>query len=197
MSGLEALFATTAAAAPTTAAATATAAELTAAEVISAAVAQAEAAAAAEAIASTAATELATQGPLQAAINESISQANLLDAANLYSQAGMADPFQNFLRYGADADMPGATMRSIQAGLQNAPLNTIGSLPQYLGAPAMPGGTQAMQAARLLGPAGQGQRTAYSPPQLNRGREVTLAAPVQSLLQGQPMRRRKDMLSLI
>ena len=177
----------------------AVAAEMTAASAINAALAEAAIAEAAlgETVASTAATELATQGPLQAAINESISQANLLDAANLYSQAGMADPFQNFLRYGADADMPGATMRSIQAGLQNAPLNTLGSLPQYLGAPAMPGGTQAMQAARLLGPAQQGQRTAYSPPQMNRGREVTLAAPVQSLLQGQPMRRRKDMLSLI
>ena len=42
-----------------------------------------------------------------------------------------------------------------------------------------------------------GQRTAYSPPKLNRGREVTLAEPVQSLLEAQPMRRRKDMLSLI
>lgn len=42
-----------------------------------------------------------------------------------------------------------------------------------------------------------GQRTSYSPPRLNRGREVTLADPVQSLLETQPMRRRKDMLSLI
>lgn len=172
-------------------------AEATAAEVISAAVAQAEAAAAAEALASTAATEVATQGPLQEAINESIRQGNLLDSTELYARSGMMDPMEFALRQGIDADMPGATMRSIQAGLQNAPLNTLGSLPQYLGAPAMPGGTQALQAARLLGPAQQGQRTAYSPPQMNRGREVTLAAPVQSLLQGQPMRRRKDMLSLI
>ena len=42
-----------------------------------------------------------------------------------------------------------------------------------------------------------GQRTAYSPPQMNRGRQVTLAEPIQSLLETQPMRRRKDMLSLI
>jgi hypothetical protein len=32
---------------------------------------------------------------------------------------------------------------------------------------------------------------------MNRGREVNLAMPVQSLLEAQPMRRRKDMLSLI
>ena len=175
------------------------AAEVTAASAINAALAEAAIAEAAlgEAALSTAATEIASQGPLQAAINESITQANLLDSANLYSKMGMTDPFEFAMRAGIDADMPGATMRSIQAGLQNAPLNTIGSLPQYLGAPAMPGGTQALQAAKLIGPGQQGQRTAYSPPMMNRGREVTLAAPVQSLLEAQPMRRRKDMLSLI
>ena len=184
MSGIEPIIATAAT-------------EATAAEVISAALAQAEAAAAAETIGSAAATELATQGPLQEAINESIRQANLVDAANMYSKLGMPDPFEYAMRYGMDADMPGATMRSIQAGMQYAPLNTLGSLPQYLGAPAMPGGTQALQAARLLSPSGQGERTAYSPPKMNRGREVTLAAPVQSLLQAQPMPRRKPPLSLL
>ncbi len=186
MSGLEPIIAAEAVAAGT------------AAETIAAATAAAEAIAAAEATAATAtAAELATQGPLQAAINESISQASLLDAANAYSQVGMADPFEFAMKYGMDADMPGATLRSIQAGMQNAPLNTLGSLPQYLGAPAMPGGTQALQAAKLIGPSGQGQRTSYSPPMMNRGREVTLAAPVQSLLAEQPKPRRKPTLSLL
>lgn len=197
MSGLEPIIAAEAAAA-TTAAATATAAET-----IAAATAAAEAAAAAEtaaAVGSTlegaAAAELAN--PLQAAVNESIAQANLLDSANLYSQMGLPDPFENFLRYGVDADMPGATMRSIQSGLQNAPLNTIRNLPQFMGAPAMPQGlSTGLQAARLAATPPQGQRTSYSPPQMNRGRQVTLAEPVLSLLQNQPMRRRKDMLSLI
>ena len=77
--------------------------------------------------------------------------------------------------------------------------NTMSSLLNTGGGAAM----TPMNAARMglqaaqLGPAGQGQRTAYSPPMMNRGREVTLAAPVQSLLEAQPMRRRKDMLSLI
>ena len=101
------------------------------------------------------------------------------------------------MRYGMDADMPGATMRSIQAGMQNAPLNTLGSLPQYLGAPAAQGGSQALQAARLLNQPSQGQRTAYSPPVMNRGRQVTLATPVQSLLAEQPKPRRKPTLSLL
>jgi hypothetical protein len=52
-----------------------------------------------------------------------------------------------------------------------------------------------LQAAQL-GPTG-GQRTAYSPPMMNRGREVTLAEPVQSLLQAQPKPRRKPTLSLL
>lgn len=173
------------------------AAEVTAAEVIAAAVAEAEAVAAAEALASTAATELATQGTFQEAINESIRQGNLLDASQAYSRAGLPDPFENFLRYGVDADMPGATLRSIQSGMQNAPLNTLRSLPQFLGMPASQGVSTGLQAARLMSTPNQGQRTSYSPPMMNRGREVTLAAPVQSLLEGQPMRRRKNMLSLI
>lgn len=176
------------------------AAEVTAASAINAALAEAAIADAllAETATSVAAAELATQGPLQAAINESIAQANLLDAAQLYSQAGMTDPFEKFLRYGVDADMPGATLRSIQSGMQNAPLNTIGSLPQYLGAPAMPQGLRSgLQAAQLLSPPSQGQRTAYSPPRMNRGREVNLAEPIQSLLQVQTPRRRKEPLSLI
>lgn len=106
--------------------------------------------------------------------------------------------FQNMLRYGMDADMPGATTRSIQAGLRNAPLNTLTSLPQYMGMPAMPQGSgQALQAARLLSPQQEGgTRTSVSPPMLNRGKEVSLAAPVLGLLGGAPMPKRRR-LSLI
>ena len=65
----------------------------------------------------------------------------------------------------------------------------------------LPGSSTGMRAlsqgAQLLGPSGQGQRTAYSPPQLNRGRQVTLAEPIQGLLQPQPTRRKREMLSLL
>jgi hypothetical protein len=106
--------------------------------------------------------------------------------------------WQNMLRQGMDADMPGATMRSIQAGFQNAPLNTIRSLPQYLGFPAPPpGAKEALQMARLVSPQQQGgTRTSVSPPMLNRGKEVSLAAPVYGLLGGAPMPKRRR-LSLI
>lgn len=176
------------------------AAEMTAASAINAALAEAAIAEAAlaETTASTIAGELATESALQGAINESLTQANLLDSAQLYSQSGMGDPFEKFLRYGVDADMPGATMRSIQSGMQNAPLNTIRNLPQFMGAPPMPPGMgQALQAAQLTAGPPQGQRTSYSPPRMNRGREVNLAEPVQSLLQAQAPRRKKQALSLI
>lgn len=94
--------------------------------------------------------------------------------------------------------MSGATMRSISAGLQNAPLNTITSLPQYMGMPAMPPGAgQALQMARLMSPQQQGgTRTSVSPPMLNKGREVNLGAPIAGLLGGAQMPRRRR-LSLI
>ena len=103
-----------------------------------------------------------------------------------------------YLRFGPEADMSGATMRSIGAGLQNAPLNTITSLPQYMGMPAMPPGAgQALQMARLLSPQQQaGTRTSVSPPMLNKGREVNLGAPIAGLLGGMQMPRRRR-LSLI
>ena len=106
--------------------------------------------------------------------------------------------YEKFLRQGMDADMPGATMRSIQAGLQNNALNTIGSLPQYLGMPAPPPGTgKIMQAAQLLSPQqDRGTRTSVSPPMLNKGREVNLGAPIQGLLGGMQMPKRRR-LSLI
>jgi hypothetical protein len=222
MSGLEPLLAAEAAAGATTAATTAaaTAAAETAAAAYASAVpglaaagpgSQAAMLAAQTApfgaggLASTAAAG-AAPGTLSSAYWNTISSAlnpatsNGTDAARMGLQSGQAnisDPFENFLRYGVDADMPGATMRSIQAGMQNAPLNTLGSLPQYLGAPAMPGGTKALQAAQLLNQPSQGQRTAYSPPVMNRGRQVTLATPVQSLLAEQPKLRRKPTLSLL
>ena len=106
--------------------------------------------------------------------------------------------WQKVLSQGMDADMPGATMRSIQAGLQNNPLQTIGSLPQYMGMPAMPPGAgQALQMARLMNqPQQGGTRTSVSPPMMNRGKEVSLAAPVYGLLGGAPMPKRRR-LSLI
>jgi len=102
------------------------------------------------------------------------------------------------LRQGMDADLPGATMRSIQAGLQNDPFRTLGSLPQYMGMPAPPPGTrELMQGARLISQQPQGgTRTSVSPPMMNRGREVSLAAPVYGLLGGAPMPKRRR-LSLI
>lgn len=107
--------------------------------------------------------------------------------------------FEKFLRQGMDADMPGATMRSIQAGLQNNALNTIGSLPQYLGMPAPPPGAgKALQAARLLSPQqDRGTRTSVAPPRLNKGREVNLGAPIAGLLGGGTQMPRRRRLSLI
>lgn len=107
--------------------------------------------------------------------------------------------YEKFLRQGMDADMPGATMRSIQAGLQNNALNTIGSLPQYLGMPAPPPGAgKALQAARLLSPQqDRGTRTSVSPPMLNKGREVNLGAPIAGLLGGGTQMPRRRRLSLI
>ena len=88
---------------------------------------------------------------------------------------------------------PAAQAAGITLGSGLIPPATIG---------AAPAGLTGMQALNLAKSGLQltsqgGQRTAYSPPKLNRGRKVTLAAPVQSLLEAQPMRRRKDMLSLI
>jgi hypothetical protein len=180
----------------------AVAAEVGAAEVITAALAEAEAIAAAEALAAetaaTIATEQASQGIIESALTEAekvaAQQALETTGANALEQQA----FENFLRFGPEADMPGATMRSIQAGLRNAPLNTITSLPQYMGMPAMPPGMgQALQMARLVNqPQQGGTRTSVSPPMLNRGKEVSLAAPVYGLLGGAPMPKRRR-LSLI
>lgn len=105
--------------------------------------------------------------------------------------------FENFLRFGPEADMPGATARSIQAGFQNAPFNTLRSLPQYMGSPPMPpGAKEAFQLKDLLTSNQQGTRTSVSPPMLNRGKEVNLGAPVAGLLGSMQMPRRRR-LSLI
>ena len=105
--------------------------------------------------------------------------------------------FENFLRYGPEADMPGATARSIQAGFRNAPLNTLRSLPQYMGSPAsVPGPREAFQMRNLLSSEQQGQRTNVAPPMLNKGRDVNLAAPIAGLLGGIQMPKRRR-LSLI
>lgn len=105
--------------------------------------------------------------------------------------------FENFLRYGPEADMPGATARSIQAGFRNAPLNTLRSLPQYMGSPASaPGPREAFQMRNLLSSEQQGHRTNVAPPMLNKGRDVNLAAPIAGLLGGIQMPKRRR-LSLI
>ncbi len=128
---------------------------------------------------------------------------NYAQSADAVLQQGSTPSFQDMawdkvLRQGMDADMPGATMRSIQAGLQNNALNTIGSLPQYLGMPAPPPGAgKALQAARLMSPQqDRGTRTNVAPPLLNKGREVNLASPIQGLLGGAQMPKRRR-LSLI
>ena len=88
---------------------------------------------------------------------------------------------------------PAAQAAGITLGSGLIPSATIGAAPAGLT------GMQALNLARsgLQLTSSGGQRSAYSPQKMNRGREVTLAEPVQSLLEAQPMRRRKDMLSLI
>ena len=198
MSGIEPIIAAEAAAATTAAANTAAAtaaSEIAAAEAASIAAAETAAAtAAAEAAAAEAATMAATEAATTAG-TQGAAEALASEAAakTLEQQA-----FENFLRFGPEADMSGATMRSIGAGLQNAPLNTIGSLPQYLGMPAPPPGSgQIMQGARLmLQDQQQGARTNVAPPMLNKGREVDLGSPIAGLLGGIQMPRRRR-LSLI
>lgn len=162
-------------------------------------------------IAETVAAEIAAEAARQAALNAFASSAGEALATETVGTAAAEaltaeaakqtleqQAFENFLKYGADADMSGATLRSIQGGLQNAPLKTITSLPQYMGFPAMPPGTgQMMQAARLIAPQQQGgTRTSVSPPVLNKGREINLGEPISGLLGGAQMPRRRR-LSLI
>jgi hypothetical protein len=200
MSGIEPIIAAEAAAA-TTAAATAEAAAITAAEV---AAAEAAAAAAAETAAATTAAEVAATEAATAAAAETAATAGSQGAAEALATEAASktleqQAFENFLRFGPEADMSGATLRSIQAGLQNAPLKTITSLPQYMGMPAPPPGMgQALQAARLLSPQQEGgTRTSVSPPMMNRGKEVSLAAPIYGLLGGGGQMPKRRRLSLI
>lgn len=202
MSGIEPIIAAEAASATAAAAATnaaaATAAEIAAAEAAAAAAAEAASTAAATTAAEVAATEAATAAATEAATTAGTQGAAEALASEAAAKTLEQQAFENFLRFGPEADMSGATLRSISAGLQNAPLNTITSLPQYMGMPAMPPGMgQAMQAARLVSqPQQGGTRTSVSPPMLNRGKEVSLAAPVYGLLGGAPMPKRRR-LSLI
>lgn len=106
--------------------------------------------------------------------------------------------FEKFLTQGMDADLPGATARSIQAGFQNAPFNTLRSLPQYMGSPAGPvGPREVLQAQNLLQPQDRGTRTNVAPPMLNKGEQVSLAAPIYSLLGGGGQMPKRRRLSLI
>jgi hypothetical protein len=202
MSGVEPLIAAEAAAATTAAAAAntaaVTAAEIAAAEAASVAAAEAAATTAATTAAETAAAEAAATAASEAAATAGSQTAAEALASEAAAKTLEQQAFENFLRFGPEADMSGATMRSISAGLQNAPLNTITSLPQYMGMPAMPPGAgQALQMARLMSPQQQGgTRTSVSPPMLNKGREVNLGAPIAGLLGGAQMPRRRR-LSLI
>lgn len=205
MSGPEVAVAAEVAAATTTAAEAAAAAEA-----ISAAIAAAEAEAAmiaaAEAAASTAAAEGATAAtgaelfgggmldPLQAAVSAAEQEAAAVNAAQAYANAGMIDPFQQFLQYGYE-DAPGSTMRSIQSGFANNPLNTIKSLPQFMGMPATGPGVQttygANMAKQLLAGSGKPQGTSTTTTaKLRPGQQVNMIQPVASLLAPQVRRRR-------
>lgn len=203
MSGIEPIIAAEAAAATAATAATnaaaATAAEIAAAEAAAAAAAEAASTAAATTAAEVAATEAATAAATEAATTAGSQGAAEALAADAATKTLEQQAFENFLRFGPEADMSGATMRSIQAGLQNAPLNTIGSLPQYMGMPAPPPGAgQALQMARLVNqPQQGGTRTSVSPPMMNRGREVSLAAPIYGLLGGGGQMPKRRRLSLI
>lgn len=202
MSGVEPLIAAEAAAATTAAAAAntaaVTAAEIAAAEAASVAAAEAAATTAATTAAETAAAEAAATAAADAAATAGSQTAAEALASEAAAKTLEQQAFENFLRFGPEADMSGATLRSIGAGLQNAPLNTIGSLPQYLGMPAPPPGTgQIMQGARLmLQDQQQGTRTNVAPPMLNKGREVDLGSPIAGLLGGIQMPKRRR-LSLI
>lgn len=203
MSGIEPIIAAEAAAA-TTAATAANAAAITAAEVAAAEAAAAAAAEAAGTAAATTAAEAAAAEAATAAAAETAATAGTQGAAEALASEAAAktleqQAFENFLRFGPEADMSGATLRSISAGLQNAPLNTITSLPQYMGMPAPPPGSgQMMQAARLMSPQqDRGTRTSVAPPMLNKGREVNLGAPIAGLLGGGTQMPRRRRLSLI
>lgn len=210
MSGPEVAVAAEVAAATTTAAEAAAAAEA-----ISAAIAAAEAEAAmiaaAEAAASTAAAEGATAAtgaelfgggmldPLQAAVSAAEQEAAAVNAAQAYANAGMIDPFQQFLKYGYE-DAPGSTMRSIQSGFANNPLNTLKSLPQFMGMPAAAPSTVntaygANMAKQLLAGSGKPQGTSTTTTQLRPGQQVNMTQPIASLLA--PQIRRKRGISLI
>ena len=147
--------------------------------------------------------QYAQSAAIEGLLPEQAALENYAGSAESVLQQGTTPSFQDqafekFLRQGMDADMSGATLRSIGAGFQNAPLNTITSLPQYMGMPAMPPGAgQAMQAARLLSPQqDRGTRTNVAPPLLNKGKEVDLGSPIAGLLGGAQMPKRRR-LSLI
>ena len=210
MSGPEVVLATEAAAATTTAAEAAAAAEA-----ISAAIAAAEAEAAiiaAEQAAAATAAEAATgafdaglgldamtggeglvMNPIDAARIAAEQEVAAVNAAQAYANAGMIDPFQQFLKYGYE-DAPGSTLRSIQSGLANDPLNTLKSLPHFMGMPAAAPSTVktaygANLAKQLVSGSGKPQGTTTTTA-LRPGQQVNMTQPIASLLAPQVRRRR-------
>lgn len=156
----------------------------------------AEAAAASSTAATTAAAATAAEMTTIAAATE---------AANTYAAtvpglmtAGPGSQAAMLAAQTSEFGLPGLTATSASAA---APGSLSAAAWDLANKAMLPGGSQmsrmGLQGAQLLGQQGQGQRTAYSQPQMKRGREVTLASPVQSLLQTQPMRRKKEMLSLL
>lgn len=135
--------------------------------------------------------------PIDAARIAAEQEVAQINAMNAY--AGQIDPFQQFLKYGYE-DAPGSTMRSIQSGFANNPLNTLKSLPQFMGMPAAAPSTVntaygANLAKQLVSGSGKPQGTSTTTTQLRPGQQVNMTQPIASLLA--PKIRRKRGISLI
>lgn len=137
--------------------------------------------------------------PIDAARIAAEQEVAQINAMNAY--AGQIDPFQQFLKYGYE-DAPGSTMRSIQSGFANNPLNTLKSLPQFMGMPATGAGVQtpygANLAKQLVSGSGKPQgtnTTTTTGAKLRPGQQVNMIQPIASLLA--PQIRRKRGISLI
>jgi chemosensory pili system protein ChpA (sensor histidine kinase/response regulator) len=212
MSGIEPIIAAEAAAA-TTAAATAEAATVAAAEI---AAAEAAAAAAAEAAAATAATEAAATTAAEVAAAEAAATAGTQTAAeSLLSQelfgpemyarmipglteSGVGSQAAMLAQQTGQFGLPGLTA----TGAAAATPGTLSSAAWNLANKAMlPGPANAkdlLQGARLLTQQQEGgTRTSVAPPMMNRGKEVSLAAPIYGLLGGGGQMPKRRRLSLI
>jgi chemosensory pili system protein ChpA (sensor histidine kinase/response regulator) len=214
MSGVEPIIAAEAAAATAATAATnaaaITATEIAAAEAAAAAAAEAAAATAATTAAEVAATEAATAAAAETAATagtQTAAQSLLsqeLFGPEMYArmvpgltESGIGSQAAMLAQQTGQFGLPGLTA----TGAAAATPGTLSSAAWNLANKAMlPGPANAkdiLQGARLISqPQQGGTRTNVSPPMLNRGKEVSLAAPVYGLLGGAPMPKRRR-LSLI